>query len=84
MLKFLSIVCLSLFIVNLTISLIIGHIQNYYNPSIKSTYTGFCSSLIGISFCILLLTARHVQYGRNVLLGTAIVILVVSMLVTVF
>lgn len=43
--------------IDLVVSLILSHITNYYNPSIKSTYSGVVASVLGIIAIVLILTS---------------------------
>lgn len=46
---------ISVLAVNLVVSLVLGHIADYYNPNIKATYSGFVGSILGISLSALLI-----------------------------
>lgn len=52
--KYLSWLVVLVLMVNILVSLILGHISDYYNPNIKATYSGFIASILGISLAGLL------------------------------
>ncbi len=84
MLKVASLILILLFIANLITSIIVGHLSNYYNPNIKSNYSGAVASLIGISTCLLLLAIHKVNYHDKLLTVAGFVILILGILATVF
>jgi hypothetical protein len=49
-------------IVNAIVSLVIGHINNYYNPNITANINGFVASAIAISLIILSSINHNKQY----------------------
>ena len=53
--KYLSWLVVLVLMVNILVSLILGHISDYYNPNIKATYSGFIASILGISLAGLLI-----------------------------
>lgn len=53
--KYLSWLVVLVLMVNILVSLILGHISGYYNPDIKATYSGFIASILGISLAGLLI-----------------------------
>lgn len=52
--KYLSWLVVFVLLIDILVSLILGHISDYYNPNIKATYSGFIASILGISLAGLL------------------------------
>lgn len=52
-----AVILLSFLVVDLIVSIILGHIGNFYNPQIKATYSGTVASILGIIAIILILTS---------------------------
>lgn len=84
MFKILTGIAIGILVIDLIVSLILGHIDNYYNPSIKATYSGFVASVLGIVFGILLLTYRKFNLSSRVLIPVAVILGIVSVLAIIF
>ena len=53
MIKYILWLIAAILIVNVIVSLICGHLSTYYNDSIRSTYSGFDASVLGILMIIM-------------------------------
>lgn len=70
----------AILVADVVVSLVIGHISDYYNPNIKSTASGFDAALLGIALVILLLTLPKYWYNSRLVAGTMIAVLLLSIL----
>lgn len=60
--KLLLYLLICILVVNIIVSLVLGHLVNYYNPSIKAIYSGVMGAMLGIIFIIIVLTAKQYNY----------------------
>lgn len=82
--KYFCLTVIFILIVNIVVSLVLGHISAYYNPDIKATYSGLVASLLGISLAILLITVSTFNQHKKILFALAIFELVLSVLAVAF
>jgi hypothetical protein len=82
--RYLSLAVILMLVVNIVVSLVLGHIGDYYNPGIKATYSGFVASLLGISLAVLLITVSRFDRHKNIFFVLTIAELVLSGLAVIF
>lgn len=66
MIKYILWLIAAILIVNVIVSLICGHLSTYYNDSIRSTYSGFDASVLGILMIILIFTMNKYPYPNKI------------------
>lgn len=71
---------IAFYIANIVVSLVLGHISNFYNPNIKSTFSGFIASILGIIATLLIATIDKYSYSKTALTINFIILLVLSCL----
>ena len=53
MIKILAYILLTILVVDLIVSLVLGHVSNFYDPQIKASYSATIASLLGIIALVL-------------------------------
>lgn len=75
---------LAFLLIDLIVSIILGHISNFYNPQIKATYSGTVASVLGIITIVLMITSEKYGYNKKVHGLIGVVFMIASALATVF
>ena len=78
--KLQSIILIFISLTNFIISLILGHIANYYNPNIKATYSSVIASLLGIIAIILIVSSNKYKYQTKTKTVVTVILLAISLL----
>lgn len=84
MIKYILWLIAAILVVNVIVSLIFGHLGNYYNDSIRSTYSGFDASILGILIIILIFTMNKYPYPYKFVYFVVGVVVVVGVLGVIF
>lgn len=65
MIKFILWLIAAILVVNVIVSIICGQLGTYYNDSIRSPYSGFDASILGIIVIILIFTLNKYPYPNK-------------------
>lgn len=68
MIKYILWLIAAILIVDVLVSLICGHLVTYYNDYIRSTYSGFDASVLGIFMVIIIITMNKYPYPNKLVI----------------
>lgn len=84
MIKYILLATLVILLADVLVSLIVGQLNDYYNPNIRATYSGFDAAILGIFLIILIITLNNFQYSTKFITFVVILVPILSVLGVIF